>query len=138
MTDRTPAVAAAVEAELALLDGAVRGSPQRVDALLHPDFHEFGASGRVWDRAAIIAMLADTAGSDAPPITASRIRGVQLAADLVHLTYDTDAGGRRAHRSSLWRRTRQGWQLYFHQATPFSGPEECPSGPEECPSGPEE
>jgi hypothetical protein len=48
------------------------------------------------------------------------MEGVQLADDLVHLTFDTELDGRRAHRSSLWRRTEEGWRMYFHQGTPFS------------------
>lgn len=52
---------------------------------------------------------------------ASRMQGVQLAPDLVHLTFDTENNGRCVHRSSLWRRTEDGWLLYFHQGTPFSG-----------------
>lgn len=75
MPEHTPAVGAAIEGELRLLDPAVCSSP---------------------------------------------VRGAQLAPDLVHLTFDTEDNGRRAHRSSLWRRTTEGWRLYFHQATPFS------------------
>ncbi|MDG9717822.1 DUF4440 domain-containing protein [Streptomyces sp. DH24] len=118
MTEHDEAVAAAIDGELALLDPGVRSSRQRVDALLHPDFREFGASGRVWDRASIMAMLDETDPGE-PPTAVSGMTGVRLAPDLVHLTFDTDAGGRRAHRSSLWRRTREGWRLYFHQGTLF-------------------
>ncbi|MFI2630682.1 DUF4440 domain-containing protein [Streptomyces collinus] len=120
MPERNPAVESAMEGELALLTPKVRHSPERVGALLHPDFHEFGASGRHWSRAAIIASLAATAEPGAEPVTVSALRGVQLAPDLVHLTYDTEYDGSRAHRSSLWRRTEGRWLLYFHQATPFS------------------
>ena len=114
------AVAAAIACELALLDLEVRSDRRRVDALLHPDFHEVGASGRTWDRASIMAMLDET-DPDGPPIIASRMKGVRLAPDLVHLTFDTDADGRRAHRSSLWRRTEQGWRIWFHQGTLYGG-----------------
>jgi hypothetical protein len=48
------------------------------------------------------------------------MRGVQLAADLVHLTFDTEHNGARAHRSSLWRRIGEEWLLSFHQGTPLS------------------
>jgi len=109
---------AAVEGELLLLDPAVRRDPERAAALLHPDFHEFGASGRVWDRATVLALLAGEP-EQADPVKVSGMRAVQLAPDVVHLTYDTDADGRRAHRSSLWRRTGTGWRLYFHQGTLF-------------------
>ncbi|WP_328437927.1 nuclear transport factor 2 family protein [Streptomyces sp. NBC_00444] len=120
MTEHDSAVKAAIEGELRLLAPDVRRSPELLGALLHPDFHEFGASGRHWDRASIIASLAATSEPGARPIGTSRMKGVQLAPDLVHLTFDTDNNGRRAHRSSLWRLTHRGWLLYFHQATPFS------------------
>jgi hypothetical protein len=120
MADHDTDIEAAVRGELRLLDPEVRGSADLLGALLHPEFHEFGASGRHWDRASIITMLAADTAPDASAIVASRMRGVRLAPDLVHLTFDTEHEGRRAHRSSLWRRTEAGWQLYFHQATPFS------------------
>ena len=40
-----------LELELQLLDPAVRGNRVAVEQLLHPDFVEVGASGRIWDRA---------------------------------------------------------------------------------------
>ncbi|MFJ8358260.1 DUF4440 domain-containing protein [Streptomyces sp. NPDC093984] len=119
MSEHGPAVEAAIERELRLLDPEVGRSPEEVGALLHPDFHEFGVSGRHWDRASIIEMLASRTDAGARPSVTSPIRGVQLAPDLVHLTFDTENDGRHAHRSSLWRRTEDGWQLYFHQGTRF-------------------
>ncbi|MET8131251.1 MULTISPECIES: nuclear transport factor 2 family protein [unclassified Streptomyces] len=123
MLERNAAVEAAIEGELRLLDPAVRRSADLVGALLHPDFYEFGASGRIWDRASTLAML-DAESETGGRSTTSRMKGVQLAADLVHLTFDTDNNGRRAHRSSLWRRTGTEWLLYFHQGTPFSSEDE--------------
>ncbi|MEV6998149.1 nuclear transport factor 2 family protein [Streptomyces sp. NPDC093982] len=125
MTDvRTTAVEAAIERELRLLQPEVRSSPELLAELLHPQFREYGASGRDWDRTSIIEAL--IAGEDPGPRPAvvSKMAGVQLAPDLVHLTFDTESNGRRAHRSSLWRRTDNGWQMYFHQGTPFSPEEE--------------
>ncbi|MEU9366577.1 nuclear transport factor 2 family protein [Streptomyces avermitilis] len=123
MPEHKPAVEAAVEAELRLLDPEVRRSPEQVGALLHPDFREFGASGRIWDRASIIASLATETEPGARPGITSHMKGVQLAPDLVHLTFDTDHDGRRAHRSSLWRLSGQEWLLYFHQGTLFGSVE---------------
>ncbi|MGA4845964.1 DUF4440 domain-containing protein [Streptomyces sp. G5(2025)] len=120
MTDRTPAVEAAIEGELRLLDPEVRASPALFGELLHPEFTEFGASGTRWDRNSIVRVLTAAPEPASRPTTTSRMRGVQLADDLVHLTFDTDNNGRRAHRSSLWRRTEDGWRLWFHQGTPFS------------------
>ncbi|MFI7409431.1 DUF4440 domain-containing protein [Streptomyces sp. NPDC049627] len=121
MTDvRNTAVEAAVEGELRLLDPEVRSSPDLLGELLHPEFREFGASGRSWDRTSIIESLLAGEAPGPRPVVVSRMEGVRLAPDVVHLTFDSENNGRRAHRSSLWRRTDDGWQMYFHQATPFS------------------
>ncbi|MET9595875.1 nuclear transport factor 2 family protein [Streptomyces sp. NPDC006516] len=119
MTEPSPAVAAAIEGELRLLDPVVRSSADVLAALLHPDFREIGTSGRLWERRTIIAALTAPDAPPPGPLTASRMRGDQLASDLVHLTFDTESRGLRSHRSSLWRLTGSGWRLYFHQATPF-------------------
>ncbi|MFC8228702.1 DUF4440 domain-containing protein [Streptomyces sp. NPDC057287] len=119
MNEPSPAVAAAVEGELRLLDPVVRASAEVLATLLHPEFREIGTSGRLWERDTIIAMLTDPGAQHPGPLTASRMRGDQLAADLVHLTFDTESKGLRSHRSSLWRLNGSRWLLYFHQATPF-------------------
>jgi hypothetical protein len=118
--EHDPDVEATVQGELTLLAPEVRSSPELVGALLHPDFHEFGASGRHWDRASVIADLAATTDPGTARIVASGMRGVQLAPGLIQLTYDTAHNGRHVHRSSLWRRTERGWLLFFHQGTPFT------------------
>ncbi|MGA4838915.1 DUF4440 domain-containing protein [Streptomyces sp. G45] len=124
MSERTPAVEAAIENELRLLDPEVRASPELFGRLLHPEFTEFGASGARWDRASVVRVLTARPEPGARPVTTSRMRGVQLADDVVHLTFDTESNGRLVHRSSLWRRTDDGWLLWFHQGTPFTPPEE--------------
>ncbi|MEU2678441.1 nuclear transport factor 2 family protein [Streptomyces sp. NPDC007107] len=119
MTEPLPAVDAAVEGELRLLDPVVRASADVLATLLHPDFREIGTSGRLWQRDTIIAMLTDPDAPRPEPLVATRMRGDQLAPDLVHLTFDTESNSLRSHRSSLWRLTGSDWRLYFHQATPF-------------------
>lgn len=122
MTEHDPAVKAAVEGELRLLDPEVRRSPELLGSLLHPEFHEFGASGTRWDRASTLARLQEDT-DPADRYVVSGIEGVRLAPDVVHLTFDTVHNGRHAHRSSLWRLTDEGWQMYFHQGTPFDAEE---------------
>ncbi len=117
MTDATESVRAAIAGEVHLLEPDVRASAERLEALLDPEFAEIGASGRLWDRASLIEALTRAAGSTAP-IEVSDMSGVLLAPGIVHLTFTTDAGGRRAHRSSLWRLHDDGWRIWFHQATP--------------------
>lgn len=119
MTEPSPAVAAAIDGELRLLDPVVRASADLLVSLLHPEFREIGTSGRLWNRDSIIAALTAVDAPSPGPLTASRMRGVQLCTDLVHLTFDTESKGLHSHRSSLWRLTGDGWLLYFHQATPY-------------------
>jgi Domain of unknown function (DUF4440) len=51
-------VQAVIELELRLQKPDVRAEPGAVEALLHPGFSEFGASGRRWGKTEMIAALA--------------------------------------------------------------------------------
>jgi len=101
-----------------LLHPLVHASPVDVDKLLHPDFIEFSASGRTWDRAQMITSLT---GEQPPggqaPVIASEVTAVRLADDVVHVTYVSQRDQRYARRSSIWRRTDAGWRIYFRQGT---------------------
>jgi hypothetical protein len=111
----------AVAAELSLLRPEVRSDAQLVDALLDPEFTEVGASGRWWDRPAIVAALVAGEITDPEASTASEVTGVRLGPELVHITYVSQrAGGVPVRRSSIWRRTDGRWRLYYHQGTPTS------------------
>jgi hypothetical protein len=106
--------------ELRLLDTAVRREPMEVGRLLHPDFVEVGASGRVWDRESIIAALREDPGR-APRVTALAAHAV--ATDVVLVTYrahDRATGAPATMRVSLWVRDEQGWRVRFHQGTPIA------------------
>jgi ribonuclease HI len=103
-----------IESELALLDPAVRTDATRMRALLHPDFVEFGASGRVWDRTSMAAVTSGTVER----IVATDFSTVRLGPDAVLVTFRSDDRGRRALRSSVWLRDPEaGWLLRFHQGT---------------------
>lgn len=109
---------AAVEGELRLLDPGVRASPALVSELLDPEFFEFGASGRRWDRVSILAAVVPDADAPDDFVTTGDMSATVLAPGVVHLTYVSDHDGRKARRSSVWRRSAAGWRLYFHQGTP--------------------
>lgn len=100
--------------EQLLLDPALRADPAQVEALLHPDFLEHGASGRVWTRDAMVAALSDdpaVAGAGADFVA------VKLAPDVVLLTYRV-LGPAGSLRSSVWvREADAGWRVRFHQGT---------------------
>ncbi|MFJ1551989.1 DUF4440 domain-containing protein [Streptomyces sp. NPDC088246] len=118
MTDESErAVQAAIEAEMRLLDPAVRASAALVSELLDPEFLEIGASGRRWDAKSILAVTSDGSVAPEAPVKVSDMSGAVLAPGIVHLTYFADHSGRRAWRSSVWRLTEVGWRMYFHQGT---------------------
>ncbi|WP_406457498.1 DUF4440 domain-containing protein [Streptomyces sp. NBC_00876] len=112
------AVRAAIDGELKLLDPDVRASPEAVTELLDPEFTEFGASGRRYDRTSILAVTSAVDEGAPDPSAVTEMSGVRLAPDLVHLTFVSEINGRRVRRSSLWRRTDSRWRMYFHQGTP--------------------
>jgi hypothetical protein len=104
-----------VDRELALLEPTVRQDATRVRSLLHPDFVEHGASGRVWDRESVTAVTGGTGAA----IEAADLRTRSLGPDAVLVTYRSREPGREALRSSVWLRDRDaGWLLLFHQGTP--------------------
>jgi len=111
----------AIAGELRLMDPAVRASAEGA-RLIDPEFVEVGASGRRYAYEETIAELPDKPGSssDGPRYEPSDITGVLLAPGLVHLTFETVFDGRRARRSSLWRKRDEetGYRMYYHQGTP--------------------
>jgi hypothetical protein len=97
----------------------VRADAAVVTSLLHEEFREFGASGTVWDRPAIVASLASDPGG--PTAEAEDLMAVQLADDVVLVTYRARRPDRRSLRSSVWVRGAGGWEVLFHQGTPAGG-----------------
>lgn len=101
-------------------------SPERVQALLHAEFHEVGRSGRAYTRATVVAYLA---AQPAPPAVVSDGFAVaELAPGLALLTYRSaqrEPDGALANhtlRASLWQQGPAGWQLRYHQGTPAATP----------------
>ncbi|WP_018335510.1 DUF4440 domain-containing protein [Actinomycetospora chiangmaiensis] len=107
---------AVLDLELRLLDLEVRRSPELAGPLIDPDFREYGASGRVWDRDAVLGV---EFGPDHEPLVVSDEAAVRLADDAVLVTYRTRRRERTVLRSSVWRREPGGpWRVLFHQGTP--------------------
>lgn len=97
-------------------------TPARLDALLHPGFHEVGRSGRAYDRATVVRHLAS---APAPrPVVPSGHAVTLLADGLALMTFRTEERAPDGSvclptlRSSVWQRTAAGWQLRYHQGTP--------------------
>lgn len=110
------------ELEISLHDPQVRRSVERLGALLHPAFKEFGRSGAAFTREEILAHV----GSEAqqPVIWAQDFALERLSDDLALLTYcsahvrEDGALERHTNRASLWQFSDNGWKMRFHQGTP--------------------
>lgn len=111
-----------VDQEHLLLDPAVRADPARVEALLHEDFEEVGASGRHWHRDAIVDWLRHDPGVGSET---SQVDAHFIGHDTVLITYaarwldDTHGISRR---SSLWVYSGGVWKMRYHQGTPVPPP----------------
>lgn len=103
-----------IELELCLQDPSTRKDAGAIAALLSEDFREFGASGRIWDRAAIIAELS----AETPcRIVSENFECQSLSHELALLTYTAITSNRKTLRSSLWRLQGDRWRMLFHQGT---------------------
>jgi len=109
----TPDRIIALEREL--LDPQVRADASRMAILLAPDFEEFGVSGRMWTKDAMMASLAEDSQTEA----FMEVLNVDVMDDSTALlTYRTTGRAGNCLRSSLWRRSGDQWRLRFHQGTP--------------------
>jgi|SRR5450631_2243396 hypothetical protein len=107
-----------IELELRLQTSSIRKDAEAIAELLSENFREFGASGRVWDRAAIIAELS----AETPYlIVSTEFECQSLSSELALLTYVASTSTRRTLRSSIWRLEGGKWRVIFHQGTVIPG-----------------
>jgi len=113
--------------ETELHSDKTRRDRRRLETLLHADFVEFGRSGRRYTRTDILEEFG--LGNMLPAIRSSNFELIVFGEGAALLTYvsaHVDAGGnsyRQSLRSSIWVRTKVGWQMRFHQGTPLHQPE---------------
>jgi uncharacterized damage-inducible protein DinB len=110
-----------LQLERELQTPACRRDRARVQALLAEDFTEVGASGRFWDRPRTLELLGREDAADAP-IEVHDLTGRIIGDGFILVRWDSDRGGRRARRTSLWRRDPAGWRLVHHQGTALDSP----------------
>ncbi|MGL5248938.1 MAG: RNase H family protein [Brooklawnia sp.] len=103
-----------VDYEKELLTDRVRSDAGRVRELLHPQFTEFGAAGRIWTRNRLLAEI----GPMPMRVRYEAIGADRLADDLVLLRWRALSAHSEWLRSSIWQRTDGKWQLRFAQGTP--------------------
>ncbi|MCI0426132.1 MAG: DUF4440 domain-containing protein [Actinobacteria bacterium] len=101
--------------EMQLLDPVVRSDPERLSRLLRDDFIEFGSSGRVYEKSALIDMITHEHHARVV-IRDFTVR--ELAGDTALVAYRSVGGsGQEARRSSVWVNESGVWQMVFHQGT---------------------
>jgi hypothetical protein len=101
---------------------AARKNRNRLNALLHVDFLEFGRSGQRYTKADILDKLPSEVGTS--NILANNFELRMLAPEVALLTYlssnvlPNGTHERGTLRASIWQLTANGWQMRFHQGTP--------------------
>lgn len=107
--------------EVELHHPGVRCDRERLEKLLHPEFHEVGRSGRQYGRETVVNHLSSHPSQ--PTVVSDAFAVVELGPQVALLTY------RSAHveapnlltnytlRSSVWVKSGVSWQLLYHQGT---------------------
>jgi hypothetical protein len=81
-------------------------------------FWEVGASGKRYSRQYVLNTLEKRYANQAEDTWQTRdFYCIELAADNYLLTYTLIQGNRITRRSTIWRRTDQGWKIVYHQGT---------------------
>jgi len=107
--------------ETMLLKPEVRSSREELDKLLADDFIEFGSSGSVYRKPNTLANL--TTNTDKVVYEVSDFEAKELSENFVLTTFKTkrtinDIDVVVSLRSSIWKKTDENWQIFFHQGTP--------------------
>ena len=99
---------------------SVRSSKHELDKLLADEFFEFGNSGNIWTKEAVIRALKSESFSRR---SISGFKLTVLAPEVVLVTYHVHRVETRERpsadslRSSIWKRIGAGWKMVFHQGT---------------------
>lgn len=109
--------------ELELLKPEVRGNAKRLDELLDDKFIEIGRAGKKYNKQDIIDLLTGSAkkASIGRVWKVTEFELVPLTSVLVMAMYRYDEShGRyktRTLRSSIWKKEKGKWKMFFHQGT---------------------
>ncbi len=102
------------------MDPVFRKNRDQVSALLAEEFREFGSSGRIWNKATILEFLTSESPQPAPRIADFTVQclGPETALATYRAVPEQSPNAPQASlRSSLWIRSKHGWQMLFHQGT---------------------
>lgn len=105
--------------ETDLLKPEVRTSVEKLNELIADDFIEYGSSGFIYDKKIILERLPQ---GNSPTYSLSNFAMVVLSEDIVQTRFKTDRVNLDSSKMSslhisLWRKTNDKWQMFFHQGT---------------------
>ena len=88
------------------------------EKMTDPAFWEVGASGRRYSREYVLDVLEKRYESPGEDLWETRdFHCLEIAPDNYLLTYTLLQGERLTRRSTIWRRTGEGWKIVYHQGT---------------------
>ena len=107
--------------ETSLLQQEVRSSVESLDALISNDFIEYGSSGLVYSKDIILKRLPQEVS---PSYVLYDFEIVVLSENIIQTRFKTDRINLDntktvSLRTSLWRKSNNKWQIFFHQGTPI-------------------
>lgn len=98
---------------------------EQLERYTDPHFWEVGASGKVYSRATVIAIVEERfrtgteADTSAWEVSEFAARG--LGPETYMVTYLLRQGERVSRRMSAWRRVEGEWRILYHQGTLVAG-----------------
>jgi len=89
-----------------------------LERMTEETFWEVGASGRRYSRQYVLDELEKRRANQAEDLWQTRdFHCLEIAADNYLITYTLIQGARVTRRSTIWRRTAEGWKILYHQGT---------------------
>ena len=109
------------ELETSLLRQEVRTSVESLNILIADDFIEYGSSGLIYDKKNILERLPQGVS---PTYNLYDFQCINLSENIVQTRFKTERTNLDntmaiSLRTSLWRKSGNNWQIFFHQGTPI-------------------
>jgi hypothetical protein len=93
------------------------------EKMTDPAFWEVGASGRRYSREYVLDNLEKRYENPTEDVwETTGFHCLEIARDNYLVTYTLLQGERVTRRSTIWRRTEQGWKIVYHQGTVVADP----------------
>jgi hypothetical protein len=88
------------------------------EKMIAPAFWEVGASGRRYSRQFVLDVLEERYEKPTEAVwEIGDFHCFEIATDNYLVSYTLIQGERVTRRTTIWRRTAEGWQILFHQGT---------------------